>query len=198
MSVLRPWKAHPSSPRVTSLTVMVTVTVTVMMLALALGVVAVPSPATAAPVDPLDGVIVQFDGETLDLADGWGDATACMFDGVTAQCFHSELAMDRALNTFTRPGILTTRSSSCSSSLRLYDGAYQLGPVLLITARYTPINLSVVGFDNVTSSYRVGACDANLYNGQQSWRYPGDTSAFAGANTMLPGWNNSISSVYLL
>jgi hypothetical protein len=188
MIVRQPWKAHLSSPRVAASVVLV----------LAFGVVAVPPPAAAVPVDAPDGVTVQFGGATLDLADGWGDATACMFDGVTARCFHSELDMDRALHTFTRPGIVTTRSSSCSSSLRLYDGTYQLGAVLLITARNTPINLSIVGFDNLTSSYRVGACNANLYNAQQSWRYPGDTSAFAGANTMLPGWNNSISSVYVL
>jgi len=107
--------------------------------------------------------------------------------------------MDRSLTTVTRPTrTLSTAAVSCSSSLRLYDGTYLTGTVLLITARQTPIDLSLVGFDNITSSYRVGACSSNLYKGFLSYLYPGDTFAYAGANVMLTGWNNTISSVYVL
>jgi hypothetical protein len=165
------------------------------------GLLAHTAPVAAAPAAPSTGVFVEFDGVTLDLSRSWGTAVACTYDGVTARCFHSEAEMDRSLttgSTVVRPvRTLGTNGSSCSSALRLYDLTFQTGTVLMITARQTAIDLAVVGFDNLTSSYRVGACASNLYSGFLSNLYPGNTSAFAGANVMLTGWNNIISSVYV-
>ena len=190
MSIRQPWMIPPNLTRA------------VVLALVAIGLLAQSPSVSAAPPPPSDGIVVEFDGAELDLSEDWGDAMACAFDGVTARCFHSESEMDRALaitTTVTRPmRTIATTSSSCSSALRLYTGTYQQGTVLLVAARQTPVDLSLVGFNNVTSSYRVGACTSTLYAGFLTSIYPGNTAAYVQANVMLSGWNNTISSVYLL
>lgn len=88
---------------------------------------------------------------------------------------------------------------ACSSSLRLYDGTGYGGAVLNLSSRSTWLNLSTWGFDNRTSSYRIGACSSNLADytgGGGSW-YPGSASAGAQSSSMQTGWNNRISSVFI-
>ena len=70
---------------------------------------------------------------------------------------------------------------------------------MYLSTRSLWLNLSAYGFDNLTSSYRVGACSvymAENSSGGGSW-YPGNTSAGAQASAMLSGWNNRVSSVYI-
>jgi hypothetical protein len=90
--------------------------------------------------------------------------------------------------------------ATCSSSLRLYRAPSYGGSVLYLTNRGTYIDLSSYGFDNDTSSYRVGACDSNFYAGSNGGTplYPGPTSANSSAASMLSGWDNVVSSVYIL
>ena len=61
------------------------------------------------------------------------------------------------------------------------------------------LNLSTYGFDNDTSSYRVGACASTFWAGASGSGsvYPGPTGANASASSMLSGWNNVVSSVYI-
>lgn len=138
--------------------------------------------------------IATFEGATFDMTQGWGAATACNVTDTGTTCYRTETDMNKAIAT--APGT-ASRASSCSSSLRLYDGTSHTGQVISITTRSTLISLSGYGFDNKTSSYKVGACSARLYNGIGSSQYGGNTSAYASATSMASGWNDVISSVTL-
>lgn len=152
--------------------------------------------ATAGEGD--EPVLASFEGRTINLANGWGDAKACASDGHATRCYRSEAAMDAAepaAGDLRIGGTLAT----CSSSLRLYSSTGWNGSVLALTSRDVVINLSGYGFSNVTSSYKVGACSSIFYDGVGGGGsvYPGNTSAGASATSMLSGWDNRVSSVYI-
>ena len=48
------------------------------------------------PVTAPPSVIASFEGGWIRLADGWGEAQACAYDGVDARCYRSEAEMDEA------------------------------------------------------------------------------------------------------
>ncbi len=135
-----------------------------------------------------------FEGTTFDMTRGWGAATACNVTDTGTTCYRTEAEMNKAIADAPGAG---SRVAGCSSSLRLYDGTGHTGQVISITTLSTLISLSGYGFDNKTSSYKVGACSARLYNGIGSSQYGGNTSAGASATSMASGWNNVISSVSL-
>jgi hypothetical protein len=86
-----------------------------------------------------------------------------------------------------------------SSPLRLFADASYGGRELDFYDRGYWQNLSTWSFDNQLSSYKVGACGvylADYANGGGSW-YPGNTSAGHDEPTMLSGWNDRISSIYI-
>lgn len=145
-----------------------------------------------------EGVLASFEGTTINLQDGWGAARACTSDGTVTTCYRSEAALDRATAVAAR-SIEMTPLAACASSLRLYRSTSYGGSVLQLTARGTFINLSSFGFSNDTSSYRVGACSASFYDGSSGGApiYPGSTSANASATSMVSGWDNRVSSVYI-
>ena len=153
-------------------------------------------PITAAPVQALGstGVLATFEGHTIDLSKGWGDARACTVEASGVTCYRSELSMNQA-ESLTSSGEAAVASLTCSPALRLYDGASFTGTVLFITTRGALVTLASLGFDNVTSSYRIGGCAANLYSGVLTGLYPGNTAANAQSATMLAGWSNVLSSV---
>lgn len=168
-----------------------------------LAVLIVAGPAS--PVEAADGVQATFEGRTIDLADGWGPARACATLDEHTECFRSEAAMDRWIASEREAASQQSGDgpagamASCSSSLRLYDGTSYTGQILHLSTRSLWINLSGYGFDNLTSSYRIGACGAYLAenaSGGGAW-YPGNTSAGASASSMATGWNNRVSSVYI-
>jgi hypothetical protein len=88
---------------------------------------------------------------------------------------------------------------SCASALKLYRSTSFTGAVLQLTSRGTFINLSSFGFDNDTSSYQVGACSSTFYDGASGGTpvYPGTTTANSSASSMLAGWDNRVSSVFI-
>jgi hypothetical protein len=88
---------------------------------------------------------------------------------------------------------------SCSTPLKLYNGTYLTGSSVSIYQRGVWVNLSSAGFDNMTSSYEVGACAVILASGANGGgsHYPECLNAGCVENTMLTGWNNVLSSVYL-
>ncbi len=88
---------------------------------------------------------------------------------------------------------------SCSTPLVLHDGANQTGASVSVYTRSIWINLSTVSFDNMTSSYTVGACSVDLASGTGGGgsHYTRCLSAGCVENTMDLGWNNTISSVLL-
>ena len=141
----------------------------------------------------LTAVIANFEGTRINLTHGWGEATACTSDGTRTDCFRTEAQMDWFL------GQAMHVALDCSSSLRLYSSSGFGGSVLHLTARGSWLNLSNYGFDNITSSFIVGACDSFLASGASgggSW-YPGSTTAGASAASMLSGWDNVLSSAFI-
>jgi hypothetical protein len=147
--------------------------------------------------------IATFEGRQIDLRKGWGNATACTSDGVFTTCFRTEAQLDQYLG----ESSVAARSaldgfgieSVCSTALKLYTGASFGGSVLSLSTRSTIINLSTFGFDNQTSSYQVGACNATFYDGANAGTpiYPGSTVAGASTTSMVSGWDNRVSSVII-
>jgi hypothetical protein len=140
-----------------------------------------------------------FEEGTLDLTSSWGEAEVCIELTDHAECFRSEAELSEEFPAFApSPGDVVTLAS-CSSSLRLYRSTGFTGGTLVLTTRGVVHNLSAYGFDNDTSSYRVGACASTFWAGASGSGavYPGPTGAFASASQMLIGWNNAVSSVYI-
>lgn len=160
-----------------------------------------------APVDAARSA-AAYDGRVIDLAKDWEGAQACWVDEIgAATCFRSEAQMDQALVAAgkdlaqTNPSSAAdkregARAATCSSSLRLYRNNYYGGGVLYLSQRYSWINMSWYGFDNVVSSYRVGGCSAKFRSGSNGGgnTYWGATWAWASKSSMN-GWNNVLSSV---
>ena len=146
------------------------------------------------------GVTATFEGTAINLGDGWGDAQACIADASETRCYRTEdelaLAESQTLAAPSAPAALLT---SCSTSVRLYSGTSYTGSVLYLSTQYYVYNLSNYGFNNITSSYKVGACSAYFYDGAGLGApiYPGSTSAHSWSSTMAAGWDNRISSVYI-
>lgn len=143
-----------------------------------------------------------YEDHWIDLSESWEGAGACNIGPSGSVCYDSETEMDQDLASTLGAASSTEQlapASSCSSSLRLYDGTSYSGSVLNLYTRFTSINLSTYGFDNLTSSYRVGACAASFYSGASGsgTLYPGNTGANASSASMTAGWNNVVSSVYI-
>ena len=154
--------------------------------------------ATALPADAeaarsSTGQIATFEGRTFDMSQGWGQATACNITDTGASCYRTETEMNKAI----AADPPASRALNCSTSLRLFDGTGQTGPVISLSVCGTPLSLSAYGFDNRTSSYRVGACSSTFYSGITTGVYGGNTAANASASSMLSGWDNVISSVFV-
>ncbi len=157
-----------------------------------------PVGAVAASPAKGGGVIASFEGTWINLAEGWGEAAACTSDGLATQCYRTEQAMDAAtsISVLSMP---IAPLASCASSLRLYRSASYGGAVLQLSTRSVYLNLSSYGFDNDTSSYKVGACTSYFYDGASGGTplYTGTTTANSSATSMLAGWDNRVSSVYI-
>lgn len=155
-----------------------------------------------------NGVVAGFETSTLHLASSWGEAKACVIwseEGI-AECFRTEAAMDAFLanldgrqREFEGPSSAAA-GSACSGYLRLYDGAGYGTPVLSLRDRYQWQNLSNFGFNQKVSSFKVGPCAtdfADYANGGGGW-YPWYlTEAYDQAASMISGWNNDVSSIYI-
>lgn len=158
------------------------------------------SPAHADGTDEAISVIGTFEGTTFRLADGWGEAHACVSDdGATARCYRTEAEMDAAEGNEVAGRFDVQPLSDCSGSgLRLYASTSYGGDVLQLKLRWTVLNLATYGFNNVTSSYKVGACSSTLFDTTSGGTvYPGDTSAGVWASTMATNWDNRVGSAYL-
>lgn len=154
-------------------------------------------PASAfAPDSRPPAVIASFEGKSINLADRWGEAQACFVDEDGTRCYRSEAEMDRAEGA--APANDTFSAQACTPSVRLYRGTNHSGGVLMLTNAYAMLNLSSYGFDNDTSSYRIGQCASRFYDTTSgSGLYSGSTGANVSRTTMLAGWDNRIGSVYI-
>ncbi len=139
-----------------------------------------------------------FEDHWIDLTVSWEQATACDVQPDLTICYRTEATMIAELAA-ARTATAFTTLAACSTSLRLYDGTTYTGTVLNLSTRATVLNLSVYGFDNLTSSYKVGGCDPDFYSSANlgGSLYTGSTGAGSQAPSMLSGWNNVVSSVYI-
>ena len=164
-------------------------------------VLALPAGASEAP----ETGIALFEGDVIDLTEGWGDAKACLVwdSNSVVECFRSEAELiERAdeLQAARSNGGAMAASSSCSTSLKLYDGTSYTGSTLYLYQRTQWINLSNYGWANRTSSFKVGACSsyfADYANGGGSWYPTSYTQAWDQSASMISGWNNRVSSIYM-
>ena len=142
-----------------------------------------------------------FGDHWIDMAKGWESATACAVSASAAVCFATEREMDSYLAA-TAASVTAAPATAgvCSTSMRLYDGASYTGNLLYLSSQGTFLNLANYGFDNITTSYKIGACSSYFYSGASGGGslYPiQNTEAFDQYPTMLSGWNNALSSVYM-
>lgn len=143
-----------------------------------------------------------FGDQTIDLSRSWGDAQACIELNTETRCYRTESELLKAHRDILEHVESTAEAaitSACSSSLALWDLAGQNPPVIYLTTRQTYHNLSSFNFDRKTSSYRIGACSAQFFDGQHGAGsvYPGSTSAGTSVGSMVSGWNNRIRSIYI-
>lgn len=167
-------------------------------------------------------VTATLDGEVVDLARGWEGAGACLYWPerlAVVECFRTEEELDARVVALERPpnsvgwwgdvlvaegqqvsGGLVSGSAVCSGYLQLYGGIGYGSPVLYLRVRFQWLNLSSFGFDNETSSYKVGPCAsyfADLSHGGGDWYPTHLTGVFDQSSSMMTGWNNDVSSVYM-
>lgn len=167
--------------------------------------------AAASTGNDAEGALATFEGEPLALTEDWGEAQACLIwkQAGIAECFRTEAEMDQRIADLDAATSMVTEgsldggvpvASVCSTYLRLYSGTNYTGSVLYLRDRFQWINLSLYGFSNLTSSYKVGGCSsyfAENANGGGSWYPTSLTVAYAQAASMISGWNNRVSSVYI-
>jgi len=169
---------------------------------LLVGAVGLPGASLAAPGQPGPGDMVTpawLEDHWIDMASGWEDAVACSVEPTGNTCYRTMAAFDAAVAPVPLKGVVALGLSYCSSTVRLFDGTSYTGLTISLNIRSTNINLSAYSFDNVTSSYKIGACDSEFFmgaNGSGSL-YPGNTDAGAQASSMVTGWSNQVSSVYI-
>lgn len=182
---------------------------------------ALTMPAVAASEEQVSNLPpgqARFEGHSINLQRGWGDAHTCVVwnaDGET-DCFRAEQAADAAVQRRERAEAraatvqhatstdahgmdqqmtgevpLATAAAVCGSWLYLYEHVGHAGRSLRFRDRGTTQDLAAWGFASQTSSYRVGACGVVLRDAGGS-AYPGWTGPHASASRMLTGWNDRV------
>ncbi len=170
-------------------------------LVLVLVLIGVPATTAAASSTPKQSAMASFEGHTIRLADGWGAAQACTTDGLTTRCYSSEAAMDAAEASTTRSvlGVILQPLVECSlPTLKIYRLGSYGGAVLQFTTRGQLFNLASYGFDNDTSSYKIGPCAAAFYDTTSGGGpYPGNTAANVSSPSMSSGWDDRVGSLFI-
>jgi hypothetical protein len=136
----------------------------------------------------------RFEGRWVDLSRDWAGARACLvYPGRPTECFRTVQSLRVRETAFRSPDI------SCSAPLDLHNWSGQTGTLVSIYSRGLWINLSDLSFNNMTSSYTVGACAIELAanSGGGGSHYARCLYAWCVENVMATGWNNAVSSVYL-
>ena len=161
-------------------------------------VVAAMSPTAYAQAQGKPSATASFEGHAIDLSGDWGAARACIVDDASARCYRSQRALLKAEQPPLSEIQPLTTLANCATPLTLYSSTGFGGSTLNLAARGVLIDLSVYGFNNVTSSYAIGACSARFYDTTSGGtQYPGSTGAGASASSMLSGWDNRVGSVLI-
>jgi hypothetical protein len=125
----------------------------------------------------------------------------CLIRNGITECFTNRASLlDREAEIALQEGVTPALpTASCSTPLRLYADAGYGGRELDFYDRGYWQNLSTWSFDKQLSSYKVGACSVYLADGAGGGGslYPGNTSAGHNEPSMLSGWNDRVSSIYI-
>ena len=167
-----------------------------------------PAAATSELQQEVDRTDALFEGRVINMASDWEEAEACIVwpeKLSIPECFRTEAEMDARIAELERSsgaesGRTVARASNCSGYLRLYDGTSYSGQVLYIRGRLQWIDLAPLGFNQKTSSFKIGPCSAylaDLAGGGGAWYPTGSTQAYDVASSMISGWNNDVSSLYI-
>jgi hypothetical protein len=152
------------------------------------------SPVQASIPSEQSSIAIYHDRK-IDLSVSWEGAQACWIADGGNTCYDSEKEMDAAHGTL--PGLRAiVPLSTCASSLRLYDNTSFGTPVLALNTSGFWVQLSTYSFSAKTSSYIVGVCNSLFADGAGTV-YPGSTSAGSAATSMVPGWNNRVTQVFI-
>lgn len=158
--------------------------------------------------------VAVYGDRIIDMADDWEGAGACLVWPETIEvpeCFETEEQMNHRIAELEKMtgdtpraaavgGGQTASGTSCSGNVSLYDGTSYTGAALHIRSRYQWFNLASFNFDQRTSSFKIGPCSAYLADlaaGGGAWYPTSQTEAYDVAPTMVSGWNNDVSSVYI-
>jgi hypothetical protein len=154
--------------------------------------------------DPTHAV---YGDQIIDLSSGWHGAGACIAFADHTECFRTEAEQDAAYPQYAgHPGEAAKASGgasallSCTPSVKLYANPSFGGSSFTVAVANSWFNLTGFSIDNATSSFWVsGSCDSGLneYANGAGWNYPGATTGGATAASMLSGWDNRISAVWI-
>jgi hypothetical protein len=157
-----------------------------------------PRPADAAPRS--GPVVASFEGHSLNLASGWGDARACLIwrsRGI-AECFRTEAELGQREIQLRSLAASSTATSTCADPLNLYSGSYYSGLHLALWDEGYWQELSDYGFADLTVSFVGGPCGFHLADGDwgQGYWYPGYTGPWA-STTDMGSWDDTVKSAYI-
>lgn len=167
---------------------------------ISVGLVGTMSGVTESSAATSGSTIATYNGGYIDLSQGWGSATICVVAPGGTNCFANQQdyqAWTDAQSKTMAPSSATT--SSCSSGFQLYENIDYGGRELIIYDESIWINLSNYSFNDILSSYKVGACAVSMTdaaNGSGNV-YPGPTSPYSDVSWIGSTWNDRVSSVYV-
>lgn len=160
------------------------------------------------PSDNVDtgSSVALFEGKAIDLAEGWGEAQACMVwrAAGAVECFRSSAELvEREAEIKAEAGFgAQSLMMACGDPLKLFEHTNYGGRELWFYDQGYWQNLSAWSFGDELSSYQVGGCDVHLaeHTGGGGYWYPGNTSAYHWESAMSAGgtsWNDRVSSFYI-
>lgn len=160
-------------------------------------------PTQAASEEP--GAQASFEGETIDLAiDGWGEAHVCSVFGGETECFRT-IEEAEAWEAELGLGVASVQRSAavlaaCSAPLQMWkDGGYGGDRVRFWDRGYWQ-NMTAWSFNDQMSSFVTGACGVHLaeHTNGGGYFYPGNTNANVATPVLVAGWNDRVSSIYIV
>jgi hypothetical protein len=163
----------------------------------------VPSAAHASNGEPSS--YAKYRGRTIDLSKSWEGAEACWIGDSGNECYDTYDQMLKDHPDLERPAGAQSGDAarsgeaailaSCSTAVQLFDGSGFGGASLALATQNAWLNLSTWNFANRTSSYAVGGCSSTFADAGSN--YPGPTGAGASASSMLSGWNNRLTRIWI-
>lgn len=159
----------------------------------AIGVIALLSafPAAASADPPDQPRFATFEGGTIAMPAAVALELSCNVTDDDLSCYRTEQEASTALTGGSFGALVAL--ASCSPPMTLYNGTSFTGASLNISTQSTWINLSGLGFDNITSSWKTGCAGGYLANGTGGG---GSTIGMAANNSQssLGAFNNLASS----